>query len=581
MRRAICMIAIGGMVGCGEPAHVTDVGRPNIVLVMTDDQGYGDLGVAGNPVLDTPQIDRFASEATAVDPFYVSPICTATRASLMTGRYHYRTRAFDTWRGHSMMEPEERTVAELLREAGYATGIFGKWHLGDNYPMRAMDQGFDESLVLRGGGLNQPSEPLENAGRYTNPVLLHNGDLIETDGYVTDVLFDAAIDWIESAHDAGRPFFAYVSTNAPHGPYYDVPENLYQKYRTRDLTAVLSGHEAKRDELARIYAMIENIDQNFGRLLRKLDSMQIARDTLVIFMSDNGPNFHRHPESMRGEKGSVLEAGIRSPFYARWPVRIAAGGTVDSVAAHIDVMPTLLEVAGIAVPHDPALDGRSLLPLLDSQTREAAAADWPDRMLVFQSHRGSRPVRYWNFAVRGPRWKLVRPSGFKQQAAATGFELYDMTQDPQERTDLAAQRPDLVSKFKAAYDEWFDDVTTTRPDNFAAPRIVIGTEHETTTVLTWQDWEPTQGTRWGVQGRWQLHVAAAGRFDAEIRLTKATAGRATLRIGKTVARVSVNDPVATVGFYDLQLPVGDADLEFALHDGGKWVGPYQVTLKRH
>ncbi len=579
MRRVICWVAI--LLGCGQVPDAVRVGPPNIVLVMTDDQGYGDLGIHGNPVLDTPHIDSIAREGVTIESFYVSPICTATRASLMTGRYHYRTRAIDTWRGHAMMDPEEHTIAESLREAGYATGIFGKWHLGDSYPMRAMDQGFDESLVHRGGGLNQPSEPPENAGRYTNAVLLHNGEQTQTRGYITDVLFDAALDWIESAHEARRPFFAYVSTNAPHGPFHDVPDDLYQKYRSRDLTAVSSGDAEKLDQLARIYAMVENIDENVGRLLRKLESLQIAEDTIVIFMSDNGPNFHRHPAAMRGEKGSVLEGGIRTPFFVRWPGHFAAGHEVLRVAAHIDVMPTLLDVAGIGETEDLRLDGRSLLPLLESKRPlEGVASEWSNRKLMFQSHRGERPVRYRNFAVRGPRWKLVRPSGHKRQVEATGFELYDMATDPQERNDVADQWPELVSALKADYDQWFDDVSATRPRNFAAPRIVIGTDHETTTVLTKQDWAPTHGERWGVQGRWHLRVANEGRFDVQVRLQQAAAGEATLRIGDTVARLSLTAAVTTIEFDDLQLPAGNADLEFALRDGGHQLGPYQVTLKR-
>ena len=197
--------------------------RPNIILIVTDDQGWGDLSCHGNPVIDTPQLDAMAQRSGRLSRFYVSPVCSPTRACLMTGRYNFRTRVIDTFKGHSMMEPDEVTVAEVLKTAGYATGIFGKWHLGDCYPMRPQDQGFDTSVVFRGGGLAQPAEPLENAQRYTNPLLWRNGQQFQANGYCTDVYFDEAMQFIEDSAATEQPFFAYIATNAPHSPYHDVP----------------------------------------------------------------------------------------------------------------------------------------------------------------------------------------------------------------------------------------------------------------------------------------------------------------------------------------------------------------------
>ncbi|MCA8964119.1 MAG: sulfatase-like hydrolase/transferase, partial [Planctomycetes bacterium] len=205
--------------------------HPNVIVIMTDDQGMGDLGCLGNPVLETPNIDRLAEQSARLANFYVSPVCTPTRASLMTGRYAYRTRAIDTYIGRAMMDPDEVTMAEVLHDAGYRTGIFGKWHLGDCYPMRACDQGFDQALVLRGGGLAQPSEPRENNGRYTDAILFRNGKQVQTKGYCTDVFFDAAIEFVRD--NKNQPFFLYVPTNTPHTPLADVPRTLYEKYRTR------------------------------------------------------------------------------------------------------------------------------------------------------------------------------------------------------------------------------------------------------------------------------------------------------------------------------------------------------------
>ncbi|MEO8351032.1 MAG: arylsulfatase, partial [Chthoniobacteraceae bacterium] len=376
--------------------------RPNIVLVMTDDQGYGDLGIAGNPVLETPHIDSLARVSASMSRFYVSPVCSPTRACLMTGRYNYRTRVIDTFKGRSMMEPDEVTIAEVLRAAGYRTGIFGKWHLGDNYPLRAQDQGFDESLVLRGGGLAQPSEPIENHEHYTDPILFHNGEQVRTKGYCTDVYFDAALKFIEAAQLAQKPFFAYIATNAPHGPFHDVPDALYQKYKAKDLTPVLLGNAKSADTVARVYAMIENIDQNLGRLTEKLDRLGLAENTIVIFMVDNGPNTKRYVGPFRGMKSDVHEGGIRSPFFVRWPARLKAGTVSDRMAAHIDVMPTLLEAADIPPPEGLKFDGRSLLPLLEGKKTE-----WPTRTIVLQTHRGNKPIRFHQTATIQQRWKLV------------------------------------------------------------------------------------------------------------------------------------------------------------------------------
>ena len=227
---AALLTACGASSPRGEPDS-----PPNVIMILTDDQGFGDLGVHGNPVLRTPSIDAMAARSARFQHFYVSPVCAPTRASLMTGRYHYRTRVVDTWLGRAMMDTDEITIAELLRDAGYATGIFGKWHLGDCYPMRPMDQGFDESLVHLGGGIGQPADPEGGEGKYTDPVLFHNGERVETKGYCTDLYFDAAIEWLRERHGAGKPFFAYIATNAPHGPFHDVPEDLYSAYKQLDL----------------------------------------------------------------------------------------------------------------------------------------------------------------------------------------------------------------------------------------------------------------------------------------------------------------------------------------------------------
>lgn len=514
--------------------------------------------------------------------FYVSPVCSPTRACLMTGRYNYRTRCIDTWVGRSMMEPEELTVAEVLSKAGYATGIFGKWHLGDCYPMRPNDQGFGESLVHRGGGLAQPSEPRENGRRYTDPILFHNGRQVNTKGFCTDVYFDAALQFIEKSHKADRDFFVYLPTNAPHGPYHDVPESLRKEYLKKDLASLTinridgARRKAEVDRLSRIAAMITNVDQNVGRLFKKLDSLGITKNTLVIFLVDNGPNTLRFVGDLRGMKSHVHEGGIRSPLWLHWPDRLKAGYSRDEISAHIDLMPTILEACGASAPDSHPFDGRSLLPLL-----EGKKVEWADRTLVIQSHRGDQPVRYHHFMIRDDRWKLLHASGFGRESfeGAPRFELYDLAHDPGESKNLIGEKPDVVQRLKKSYNRWFDDVSNTRPDNYAPPRIVVGTEHETTTVLTRQDW---RGGSWAKNaiGHWMLRVANGGKYKIRVHFdsTNVANESITLKIAEVSQTKPIDQAASTCDFNDVRLTSGDVQLHAVIANGDERRGVYQVEI---
>lgn len=569
--------------------------RPNVVLVMTDDQGYGDFSCAGNPVLETPRLDAFAKQCPKVDRFYVSPVCSPTRACLMTGRYNYRTKVVDTWIGRSMMAPSEVTIAERLKTAGYATGIFGKWHLGDCYPLRPIDQGFDESLVHRGGGLAQPSEPLANERRYTDPILLRNGVEEKTKGYCTDVYFQNAERFIERAVAKQQPFFAYVATNAPHGPFHDVPQAPYEKYKQRDMSKIQRSEDtrkskgAKPDVLARTFAMIENVDQNFGRLLDRLDELGVSDNTLVIFLTDNGPVWGRHVAGLRGYKSSVYEGGIRSPLWVRWPGKLRPETRVKPIAAHIDLLPTICEAAGVSPTEDQAgdrnkLDGKSLLPLLRGTT-----ANWPERTLFLQTHRGNVPHDEHNFAVITDRWKLLRNSGFGKQKPADGhpFELYDLQADPGEQRNLATasmRMADTIDVLRMQYAEWFRDVSSTRPDNYAPPRIHVGTEHEKQTVLTRQDWRAGDGVGWGHKGAWLLHTEEACKLNVTIVFHKPRDLELfTIEAGgkpqQTRMVLSV-EPGDRVDLGTFRFAKGDLDLRIVCNNGSEKIAPYQVFLSK-
>ncbi|MDF1861378.1 MAG: arylsulfatase [Verrucomicrobiales bacterium] len=542
--------------------------RPNIIVVMPDDMGYGDTGATGNTVVRTPNLDRLASESAELTDFYVSPVCSPTRACLMTGRYNYRTRCIDTFKGRSMMDPEEVTIAEVLGGAGYATGIFGKWHLGDNYPMRPNDQGFDESLIHRGGGLAQPSEPIENKRRYTDPILFHNGREVQAKGYCTDIYFDAAIEFMEASKEEGKPFFVYLPPNAPHGPYHDVPEDLLKYYQSTDLTPVLAGNETEKhkDTVARVFAMVENIDQNMGKLDAYLKESGQMENTIVLFFTDNGPNTMRFVGPFRSMKAQVHEGGIRTMFWARWPERLEAGTKSDRIAAHIDVMPTLLDAAGASAPENLKLDGRSILPLLEGQ-----ADEWADRNLFLQSHRGNEPVQFHHFAVRQQDWKLVRGTGFgtEEIKEQKPFELYRIGEDPGETKNLAKENPEKVAELKKAYQAWFKDVSSTRKDNYAPPRIVIGDDEETVTDLSIQDWRVQPGAQgWGDGGEWQVQSVNEGPYTASVRWENPIGERdVVLKIGDELYAGSLEEGASQVTFSEVTLPRGNTTVSVDV--GGK------------
>jgi arylsulfatase/arylsulfatase A len=558
--------------------------RPNVVLIMTDDQGYGDFGCTGNPVIRTPHIDSLYADSARMTVFYVSPVCTPTRACLMTGRYSYRTRAFDTYIGRAMMEPQEVTIAEALRDAGYATGIFGKWHLGDCYPMRAMDQGFEESLVHRGGGIGQAADPPGGEGKYTDPILFHNGRPEPQKGYCTDVYFDAAMNWMGKCIEQKRPFFAYIPTNAPHDPLNDIPQKLYQQYKTMDLSPVVltkSGgkpEEKELDRVARIFAMITNIDENVGKLVVGLDRLGVANDTIVIFLTDNGPASRRYVGPFRGTKADVHDGGVRTLLLVRWPARLKAGHTSDRIAAHIDIMPTLLEACGAPVPQGVKLDGRNILPLL-----EGRQVDWPDRTLFIQTHRGDAPILYHHFMARNQEWKLVNASGFgrEQWSGPPQFELYRPMQDPREENNLADKHPEVVEKLKKEYEAWFKDVSSTRPDNYAPPRIQIGTPLQNPVTLTRQDWRRVAAGKetYGVRGKWLLHVAKKGSYRMLMRLQpNSAAGQVKLMAGGYEKTMPVPADAKEILFESVSLPEGDTELRIDVTRDNQTTGPWQVDV---
>jgi arylsulfatase A-like enzyme len=545
--------------------------QPNVLLIVTDDQGWGDLGVHGNPKIRTPNIDRLARQGVELTRFYVSPVCAPTRASLMTGRYNYRTRAIDTYEGRAIMHPDEVTLAQVLGGIGYRTGIFGKWHLGDHYPCRAMDKGFNEALVISGGGLVQPSDPPQG-NSYFDPWLEHNGEKVKTKGYCSDVYTDAAIKFIDEGAKAGRRFFCYLPFNAPHVPL-QVAEELVKPYRD-------AGFDEKT---AKAYAMITNLDANVGRVLAALDERKLADDTLVIFMTDNGPQVSRYNGVLRSTKGSAYEGGIHVPCFMRWPGRFKAGDKVERIAAHIDLFPTILAACDVPAPRDVKLDGTNLLPLLIGGAR--ADSTWPDRTLYLQWHRGDMPDPGRNATAVSQRYKLVQPLGMAPGPApkSAKWELYDLESDPGEQHDLAAEKPDVVEQMRKAYEAWFADVCATR--GFAPVPIHLGSDRENPVLLTLQDRREDsradEGKGAGIVGFWAVDVEKSGDYDVTLLFDAAKVDRtATLQVGGIMRTATVDAGKTQCTLQGFHFGAGESRLVAWLRNGGNVSGVKYVRVER-
>jgi arylsulfatase len=422
--------------------------KPNIILILTDDQGYGDVSAHGNPILKTPHLDALRAESVCFDDFHVSPTCSPTRSALHSGRHELKNGVTHTIYERERLAPGTITLAQALRDTGYATGIFGKWHLGDEPEYQPDKRGFTEVFIHGGGGIGQsyPGSCGDAPGnKYFNPSILHNGSFVKTKGYCTDVFFNQARGWMKSQTEAGKPFFAYIATNAPHAPYLAKPED-----------AALYEGKAPSKSVAHFYGMIHNIDENIGALLGDLGEWGIERDTIVIFMNDNGTAAGAavFNAGMRGQKGSAFLGGTRASSFWRWPGKWKPGAT-KALAAHIDVFPTLARIAGASLPTAATtqIEGRSLIPLLENP-----GAQWPDRLVFTHQSRwpkGGDPnaSKYKMAAVRNTRWALVSENG----TAKPAWRLFDLTKDYGQKIDVAAEQPAVVGELAAAFDKWWEE----------------------------------------------------------------------------------------------------------------------------
>ncbi len=551
---AVALVALGAINAAAAGLHGA---RPNIVLVVTDDQGYGDIGAHGNPVLKTPMLDRLQAESLRLTRFHVDPVGAASRAALLTGRYSARTGVWYPMMGRSLLRTDETTVAEVFRAAGYRTGIFGKWHLGDNYPYRAMDRGFGESLVHGGGGIGHTPDYWDNA--YFDPVLCHNGTWRKYQGYCTDVFFSAARRFIEA--DPQRPFFVYLPATVPRPPF-QVPPRYAEPY--------LAAGVPK--ELAMYYGMIANFDENLAVLLSRLETLGVADDTVIVFLTDNGISGRAGGVVMRGGKGSPYDGGHRVPCFIRYPRRLQGGRDIPQISAHIDLFPTLLDLCGVRYPKNVQFDGTSLVPLL------VGVEDWYRRTLFVQAHGPGPPQPWRNSAVMTDQYRLV-----------DGTELYDIVEDPGQLINIGPGNPEVRDRLRFAYEEWYKEVA---PRLAEVCPISVGAPEANPAVLTCHDWHGPavpwhQGhirQRVVANGFWAVDVTRAGRYRFTLREWPAAANFALpatsvrVQVGEVITTVRV--PPGTSGVpVEIDLPAGKARLQTWLFEpDGTQRGAYFVEI---
>ena len=479
---------------------------PNVILVMTDDQGYGDLSCHGNPVLKTPNLDQLYQESVRLTDFHVSPVCAPTRASLMTGRDSIRAGIWTTTTDRSLMFADLPTLAEAFSANGYRTAMYGKWHLGAVPPYRPQDRGFQESLYEPGGMIGMAVEARGND--VINPTYQHNGVPKTFEGYRTDIWFTEAMKWMKERQRKSEPFFAYIATLSPHGPHW-VPARYSEPYRHLD-------KPGQRRGVADFFGMIANLDENMGRLEAFLQSSGLAENTILIFMTDNGgtAGVRIHNYGMKGHKGSLYEGGHRVPCFVRWPAGgIGGGKDLNPLTSHLDWFPTFVDLCGLKNGVPEKLEGFSMAAVLRAQTDRM-----PTRFLFQRSDHSRvkegasyRPARE-DTVVLSDQWRFVNDN-----------ELYDIHADPGQEHDIAAQHPGRVAFMHGQLTAYWKSIFPASYDRPRAIRVGVGRE----VVITPLYGRPVQGRAGGFQAhvcnghaalsQWFLELSEAGLYRIELR----------------------------------------------------------------
>ncbi len=588
--------------------NVFGTSRPNIIIVVTDDQGYGEFSINGNPIADTPHIDRLASQGIRFTDFHVAPMCTPTRGQLLTGLDAFRNGAINVSSGRTLLRPELPTIADIFAAADYRTGLFGKWHMGDNFPFRPEDRGFEEAIWFPSSHINSTPDYWDND--YFDDIYIHNTQRRQFHGYCTDVFFDEAMDWMQKQAEVGDNFFTFIALNSAHWPWF-VPDEYRQPIRdamTENPESVTGLSDKRREDLVSFLAMGANIDYNMGRLQQFLTDSGLEENTIVIFTTDNGSTFgpEYYNAGMQGKKTTLWEGGHRVPLFLRWPGgNIGGNRSIDELCHIQDLLPTLTEFAGIKnLPKD--LDGISLAPLLRGDVTELE-----DRMLVINYSR----MPHFKVTYTGENPAIPRKEGaavlWKHWRLLEDRMLFDVSKDLHQDHDVAAQHPEVVAKMRAHLDEWWQGVK----DTVLEPqRVIIGDDRENPMLLTACEWldvfiDQQIQVRRGVQanGIWHLKVAQAGTYqltlsryppesglklrDApqEVKVTDGTfvAGpafdiaTARLQIGDHILEKSVYEDVENISF-ELSLSKGDTTMQTWFIDprGEDIVGAYYVITER-
>ena len=548
--------------------------KPNIILIITDDQGYGDIGYNGNSHIKTPNLDLLATNSMRFNNFYVSPVCAPTRSSLLTGRYSLRTGVTDTYNGGAMMSNDEITLAEILRENNYQTGIFGKWHLGDNYPFRPTDQGFHESLIHLSGGIGQVGDftnYYKGNRSYFDPILWHNNEQKKYEGYCSDIFTDEAIKFIE--HNKSNQFFCYLSFNAPHTPL-QVPEKYYDLYKNVDPSVISESEKISMTEknvldAKRIYGMVTNIDDNVGKLVSKLKELNIDKNTILIFMTDNGPQQFRYVSNLRGLKSSVYNGGIKVPFYLSYPKIHDAGLDLDNFSAHIDVLPSLLDLCDIETPKNIKIDGKNFL---NKSTEERSFFSYWTR---------KSPELYQNMSLNKGNYKLVGNTNY--DSPIERFELFDIDNDPYEMENLIENKKELAIQMKLEMDNIYNELINSKNIK-NKPRIIIGSEFENPTYLNRNDASGQRGI-WAqneIFGFWRIK-ALSGKYNFRFKFNNLnlTSGEMVIEVGSQVysKKVEVDDNGYAL-MENIHLNEGEFDLTPFFRYERKNIFPFWVEIDR-
>ncbi len=512
--------------------------KPNILFILTDDQGWWDVGMRGNKDIDTPVMDRLAQEGVDFKRFYAAPVCAPTRAGLMTGRYCFRTGLYNTRFGGDSLGLGEVTIAEVLKRAGYRTGCFGKWHLGKYAPYQPQNRGFDEFLGHYHGHIDEYDYPDQ---------IFHNGKPVEARRYVTDLFTDAAIEFVETSGD--RPWFCYLAYNAPHSPHVVGTSHDGQPRGDAHITKYLERGLELRE--ARIYAMIDILDQNLGRLLDRLDEWKLTDNTVVLFMTDNGGVSSHYNAGLKGRKGSIYEGGVRVPLFVRWPGRFPAGAHVEAQCSHVDLFPTFCELAGVPLPENRRIDGKSLLPLLE------AGSGQRHHEYVYHAWDRYFPNPDSRWAISEQRWKLCCQVGTGKKATEKNWQLFDLENDFGETANAIGDHPEIAGRLRREFLRWFGEVTA--GVEYRPVPIPVGHPDEPAVEIQpswakWQgpnieyvfrgyDWDTIEGWKDpGEHAAWKLDVLRGGRYEMAIRYGRSARGGGTLRISVGGESVECSPP---------------------------------------